>query len=86
MLHFNIALPHLFSLDSRIVSLPASAFNLRTTETFSVCVFLLSNFSFLAACLFADWRLCVCGAQVDDASVLLPFTFVILDLGAESGT
>lgn len=37
MLHFNIALCHLFSLDSRIVSLPASAFNLRTTETF-VCV------------------------------------------------
>lgn len=56
MLHFNIALYHLFSLDSRIVSLPASAFNLRTTETFfCVRVFLLSNFVFLAALLFAAW-------------------------------
>lgn len=41
MLHFNIALYHLFSLDARIVSLPASAFNLGTTETFTVYILAL---------------------------------------------
>lgn len=52
MLHFNIALYHLFSLASRIVSLPASAFNLRTTETFFCAgMFLFSNFIFFAALL-----------------------------------
>lgn len=80
MLHFNIALHHLFALDSRIVSLPASAFHLRTRETFGVCGFSLWNFIFLAARLFADGRPCV-GAS----SVLLSFAFLILDLGAEGG-
>lgn len=41
MLHFNIALYHLFSLDARIVSLPASAFNLRTTETLTAGILAL---------------------------------------------
>lgn len=55
MLHFNITLYHLFSLDSRIVSLPASAFNLRTTETFFVracsSLKLRLSFCFAVCCL-----------------------------------
>lgn len=53
MLHFNIALHHLFSLDSRIVSLPASAFNLRVAETL-VCVHVLA----LKLCLSRCFAVC----------------------------
>lgn len=91
MLHFNIALYHLFSLASRIVSLPASAFNLRTTETFFCAgMFLFSNFIFFAALLlllFVAWTLFCDHEQ----RCILVTGFVLASLishglGAESNT
>lgn len=68
MLHFNIALHHLFSLGSRIVSLPASAFNLRTAETF---------FFFFFMCVFAlKLYLVLCFANMSSGTYYSLFLFL----------